>query len=81
MRNLSNDFKGINDKDSEYCERVATFSSPEYADEFGELFAAAPEMLRALKNIVSSAPLIGLPLALEKDIQSACELITRLGEK
>lgn len=42
---------------------------------------AAPEMLQALKNIVASAPITGLPLALEKDIQTACDLITRLGEK
>ena len=45
------------------------------------VLSAAPEMLQALKNIVSSAPLIGLPLALEKDIQSACDLIARLEEK
>lgn len=46
-----------------------------------KLIAAAPEMLQALKNIVSSAPVTGLPLAIEKDIQTACDLITRLGEK
>ena len=42
---------------------------------------ASPEMLQVLKNIVASAPITGLPLALEKDIQAACDLIARLGEK
>ena len=44
------------------------------------ILTAAPEMLRLLKNIVSSAPLKGLPLALEKDIQDACIIITRLNK-
>ncbi len=41
------------------------------------LIAAAPELLQALKNIIQSAPLVGLPLALEKDIQSATYVIAR----
>lgn len=43
-----------------------------------DLIAAAPEMYRALCNIAASAPLRGLPLALEKDIQTACYLLTKL---
>lgn len=35
-------------------------------------------MFRALENICASAPLRGLPLALEKDIQTACYLLTKL---
>ncbi len=46
-----------------------------------KLIAAAPELLQALKNIISSAPITCLPLALEKDIQAACILIERLGAK
>lgn len=41
------------------------------------LMAAAPEMLRALKNIVASAPIKGLPLALEIDIEHARTVINR----
>lgn len=44
------------------------------------LIAAAPELLEVLKHIVASAPLRGLPLALEKDIQDACHLLTRIQE-
>lgn len=44
------------------------------------LIAAAPEMLQTLKNIVASAPLRGLPLALEKDIQRACWILERLSK-
>lgn len=43
-----------------------------------DLIAAAPEMFRVLENITSSAPMTGLPLALEKDIQTACNLLTKL---
>jgi hypothetical protein len=46
-------------------------------DANARLIGAAPGMLEALKRIVQSAPRTGLPLALEKDIQDACNLITR----
>lgn len=42
---------------------------------------SSAELLQVLKNIVSSAPIVGLPLALEKDIQAACALITKLEAK
>lgn len=43
-----------------------------------DLIAAAPSMFRVLENICASAPITGLPLALEKDIQAACNLLTKL---
>lgn len=52
-----------------------TFSQ---ANELARLIAAAPEMLQILNNIVSSAPLTGLPLALEKDIQDAIAVIKKI---
>lgn len=51
------------------------------ACELSKLFGAAPEMLMALKNIVASAPLTGIPLALEKDIQAACAIISKIEGK
>lgn len=42
------------------------------------LIAAAPELLQVLKNLVSSIPLNGNSLAVEKDVADACRLITRL---
>jgi hypothetical protein len=39
------------------------------------IMSLAPEMLEVLKRIVASAPITGLPLGLEKDIQDACHLI------
>lgn len=56
MKMLSFDGCGINDKRDEYAPRVATFTrktsaeSPDYAKEFGQLFAAAPELLRACQD-------------------------------
>jgi hypothetical protein len=44
---LSFDGKGVNDCD-EYRSRIATFTSDEKAQKFGELFAAAPELLDVL---------------------------------
>jgi hypothetical protein len=43
-----------------------------------DLIAAAPEMLKALERIIQSAPMVGLPLALEKDIQTATQLLSRI---
>lgn len=57
MKTLNHDGKGVNDKRSEYAPRVATFSTPEYAKEFGILFEASPNMLaalRAVQELVSS---------------------------
>ncbi len=57
MNTLSFDGCGINDKRNEYAPRVATFSrktssdSHDYAKEFGPMFAAAPDMLKALQAI------------------------------
>ena len=45
--------------------------------ELGNLISAAPEMLKIIKRIISSAPITGLPLALEKDIQSASNIILK----
>ncbi len=43
------------------------------------LISHSPELLRVLKNIISSSPLNNsLPLALEKDIQTAIYLINRI---
>ena len=71
---FSYDGMGINDKNDEYAARVATFPSgmlqPD-KDALGNLFAASPELLDALKNLVKSLPIVGLSLAVEKDIQSA----------
>ena len=80
---LSFDGKGINVKSMEYSPRLATFShsdtiNDETIRQLGPIMAASPDLLQALKNIVSSAPLMGLPLALEKDIQSACWLIRQI---
>lgn len=54
---LSYDGKGINNRGEEYSPRVATFTSPEYAERFGPLFEAAPELLdaarRAYLNLLS----------------------------
>jgi len=80
-RALSFDSKGINDLDSEYAPRIATFTQPEYANLFGPLFEASPELYRALENIVSSAQLVDLPLALKLNIQEASRLIRQLGAK
>lgn len=41
------------------------------------LIACAPELLQALRNIIDSAPIRGLPRALENDIQLACGLVTK----
>lgn len=49
---LSFDGKGVNDRSEEYAPRVATFTTPEYADRYGALFAAAPELLEALKILL-----------------------------
>ncbi len=40
----------------------------------------ANEALQALSNIVKSAPLVGLPLALESDIQSAIIVLRKAGK-
>ena len=48
------------------------------ANRVANLIAAAPDMLEALKRIIQSAPLTGLPLALEKDIQSAINVINNI---
>ena len=77
FKSLSYDGFGINGRD-EFRSRIATFAaglSEEQRREFGPLFAAAPQMLRALEAIVSSSPINGLPLALEIDIQNACAAI------
>jgi hypothetical protein len=47
-RELSFDSIGINGPD-EYRERVATFTRFGYAEKYGPLFAAAPDLLAALK--------------------------------
>lgn len=47
LQKLSFDGKGINDMRAEYKPRIATFSES-YGEEFGNLFAAAPELLEAL---------------------------------
>lgn len=49
---LSYDGKGINDKGQEYSPRIATFSDPDSADRFGNLFAASPDVLKCLRAIV-----------------------------
>jgi hypothetical protein len=46
-----------------------------------ELIAAAPMLYETLARICASAPLKGLPLALEIDIQSACALLTKIRGK
>ena len=46
-----------------------------YADV--RLISAAPELLKALQQILSSAPITGLPLALEKDISHACNVVAK----
>lgn len=48
---LSYDGKGINGPD-EFKTRIATFTSSEYAEEYGHLFETAPELLDALENMV-----------------------------
>lgn len=42
-----------------------------------ELIAAAPELLRALKNIMSSIPIVGTSIALAYDIQNAQRVINK----
>lgn len=49
---LSYDGRGINGPD-EYRTRLATFTSREQADKWGPLFAAAPDLLEALRYIVA----------------------------
>jgi len=49
---LSFDGLGINGPD-EYRSRVATFATQEAAQEYGELFAAAPDMKDSLYNAAS----------------------------
>lgn len=49
---LSYDGHGINGPD-EYRTRIATFTNPALAKEYGPLFEAAPEMLEALRNILA----------------------------
>lgn len=44
---LSYDGKGINDTSQEYSPRVATFYNQAAANQFGDLFAAAPDLLNA----------------------------------
>lgn len=48
---LSYDGCGINDKDA-YRTRIATFTETEYAEKYGNLFAAAPELLEALEIFI-----------------------------
>lgn len=50
------DGKGINDKRSEYAPRMATFANAEYAEEFGNLYAAAPELLKFLQDNIEFIP-------------------------
>lgn len=52
MAELSYDGFGINDARNEYKPRIATFTRPEYGNEFGKLFEAAPEMAELLKDIL-----------------------------
>jgi hypothetical protein len=69
----------ISNAPSQYVITDGQWGSPNVAvvptEDYARLFTMAPTMLQALKNIVQSAPLKGLPLALELDIQSACHLI------
>ena len=44
-----------------------------------DLIAAAPELYEALARIIKSAPLTGLPLALETDIQAASVIFSKIG--
>lgn len=48
---LSHDGKGINGPDK-YRTRLATFASEDAADVYGEMFAAAPELLAALRVLL-----------------------------
>lgn len=50
---LSYDGKGINGPD-EFRSRIATFANNDAAYEYGTLFAAAPIMLKALKDVRDS---------------------------
>lgn len=50
----------------------------EVANELSRLICNAPQMLQILQGILQSAPLVGLPLALEKDIQDAASMVSKL---
>ncbi len=50
---FSFDGKGINLLSSEYAPRVATFTKPEYADDFGRLLEAAPELLEVCRILLA----------------------------
>ncbi len=50
---LSFDGKGINDRD-EFRSRIATFTTEDHAKEYGALFAAAPELLAALNELLDA---------------------------
>lgn len=56
MKTLSFDGKGINNKSAEYAPRVATFSTAADAQEFGELFAHAPDLLESLMEMILIYP-------------------------
>lgn len=76
-RELSFDGRGINGPD-EYRERVATFTSPEYARRYGRLFEAAPELRAAAADafglLDGAAPPVDDPAAWREDVKR------RLGE-
>jgi hypothetical protein len=50
-KGLSFDGKGVNDLDEVYAQRIATFSCQTDGEKFGNLFAAAPDMLALLKDL------------------------------
>ena len=54
---LSFDGKGINGPD-EYRSRIATFLSAEAAEKYGKLFEAAPDLLRALRDLLDAGPMV-----------------------
>lgn len=56
---LSFDGLGINGPDA-YRSRLATFTTPDAATQWGPMLAAAPEMLAALEGVVTWARLYGL---------------------
>lgn len=52
----------------------------EAANDVAKLIANAPRMLQVLRNIIGSAPITGLSLALEKNIQDAIIVVQQVGK-
>ncbi len=53
---ITYDGRGLNDGGSEYCSRIATFTTDYIGrDDLGNLLAAAPELLTALEGLCGLA--------------------------